>query len=296
MIKPCFTAFIIIFTIQWSYGQDIEKNLQVSVSAGRQEEDFHWSIAGNLSGQNPNVLSELKWKDVTGTNFNASIQWNVWRRFSVYADYNRVNVHSGNINDADYAGDNRTEPTYNENFADNKGYTTAWNAGAGYIIFNNSLFSLTPYFGYTKSSQLFYITDNSGQFSGLNSSYEAWWKGAFLKVRSSLKIWSNLKAMVDVTYSQVSYSANGDWNLISQFQHPLSYSHSAKGYGINAGAKLVYNINRYIGLNVGYNYFNWQTGNGTDQLYLVTHEIDKTQLNGVYRNGYTFNVGVVFSL
>lgn len=102
--------------------------------------------------------------------------------------------------------------------------------------------------------------------------------------------------MVDVTYSQVSYSANGDWNLISQFQHPLSYSHSAKGYGINAGAKLVYNINRYIGLNVGYNYFNWQTGNGTDQLYLVTHEIDKTQLNGVYRNGYTFNVGVVFSL
>ena len=288
MLIPCFAQF--------GYGQDIEKKLQLTLSAGPQKDNLNWSIAGNTSGQSPNVLSELKWQNVKGTNYLAGLQANVWHNIIIVGGYNRVSVKSGSVSDIDYSADNRSQPTYNQNFIDNKGYTSAWYAGAGYIIFNNDRFSLVPSAGYVNNTQSLYITDATGQFPDLNSFYNVQWKGAFIKVKSSLKIWRGLKAMADVTYNQVNYSAQGDWNLINEFMHPVSYSHVAKGYGINAGGSLVYNVTPNVGISVGYTYFNWQTGNGTDQLYLSSGQVDKTQLNGVYRNGHLLSGGIVLSL
>jgi hypothetical protein len=281
---------------QFGYGQGIEKKLQITFSAGPQTDNLNWSIAGNTSGQSPNVLSELKWQNVKGTNYAAGLQINVWHNIDVLGGYNRVSVKSGSVSDIDYSVDNRSQSTYNQNFSDNKGYTSAWYAGAGYIVFNSDRFSLVPSAGYGNNTQSLYITDSSGQFPTLNSFYNVQWKGAFIKVKSSLKIGRGLKAMTDVTYNQVNYSAQGNWNLINEFMHPVSYRHTAKGYGINAGASLVYNITPNVGASIGYSYFNWQTGNGTDQLYLSSGQVDKTQLNGVYRNGYLFSGGIVLSL
>jgi len=278
------------------YGQDIEKKLQLTLSAGPQHDNLHWSIAGNTSGQSPNVLSELKWQNVKGTNYAADLQVSVWRKIVVVGGYNRVSVKSGGVSDIDYSADNRSQPTYNENFSDNKGYTSSWYAGVGYMIFNNKSFSLVPSAGYSNNKQSLYITDATGRFPDLNSFYNVQWKGAFIKVKSSVKIWRELKAMADVTYNQVNYNAQGNWNLINEFMHPVSYNHVAKGYGINAGANLVYDITPNVGVSIGYTYFNWQTGNGTDQLYLSSGQVDKTQLNGVYRNGHLFSGGVVLSL
>ncbi|MDF2431745.1 MAG: hypothetical protein JWP44_1376 [Mucilaginibacter sp.] len=295
-IKVCLLILIILHNVPVLQAQDIEKKLQLSLSTGSQKEDFHWSIAGNSNGQNPNVFSELKWKNISGQNYNAAVQWNAWRRFSLFAGYNRLSVTSGSVNDMDYQGDNRTSPTYTGNFSDNKGNTSSWSAGAGYVIFNNKLFSLVPYAGYGGNVQNLYLVDLTGQFPGLNSSYFAHWNGPFIKVTSSLKIWRGLKLMGDVTYNQDNYTAQGNWNLINEFQHPVSYKHVAKGYGINANARLAFSITRNIALNIGYNYYNWQTGNGTDQLYLASGQVDNTRLNGVYRNGHQVIGGVILSL
>ena len=282
--------------IRAGYGQDLEKKLQLSLSTGHQQGNFHWDIAGNIKGQSPNVLSELKWKNVSGQNYSAAIQWNFWRGLSLLAEYSRVNVRSGTVSDMDYAGDNRTQPTYQQGFSDNKGSTYTWDTGVGYVIFNKSLLSLTPYIGYGTSSQSLYIVDLTGQFPDLNSSYDTRWKGPFLKVTSAVKIWHALKLAADFTYNQVTYNAQGDWNLINEFQHPLSYGHSAKGYGINVGTRLVYNITSNIGLTFGYGYCSWQTGNGTDLLYLASGTVDKTQVNGVSRTGYSLAAGLILSL
>ena len=278
-----------------AYGQDIEKKLQLTLSAGPQTDNLNWSIAGNTSGQSPNVLSELKWQNVKGTNYAAALQFNVWHNIVVLGGYNRVAVNSGSVSDIDYSADNRSQPTYNQNFNDDKGYTSAWYAGAGYVVFNNHRFSLVPSAGYSNSSQSLYITDATGQFPNLNSFYNVQWKGAFIKVKSSLKIWRGLKAIADVVYNQVNYSAQGNWNLINEFMHPVSYSHAARGYGINAGGHLAYNVTANVGLSIGYTYFNWQTGKGTDRLYLSSGEVDKTQLNGVFRAGHCFSGGVILA-
>lgn len=291
-LKLCALFLPVFVNIHSGNGQGIEKKLQISVSTSRQREDFHWSIAGNSNGQNPNVLSELKWKNVSGQEYSTNIQWNMWRRFSLFASYARENIKSGSVNDMDYNGDNRTDPIYTGNFSDNKGYTDSWLAGVGFVIFNNNLFSLVPYLGYGNSSQYLYLVDQTGQFPGLNSSYEAHWNGPFIKLRSSVKVWHSLKLAADITYNQVNYNAQGDWNLINEFQHPVSYRHVAQGYGLSANARLIYNITGNIAAHVGYSYFNWETGNGNDQLYLSSGAIDKTRFNGVFRYGFQVAGGV----
>lgn len=296
LIKPCAFILLMLCIGKIGHGQNVEQKIQLSLSAGPQQDNLHWSIAGNTSGQSPNVLSELKWQNVKGTTYAAAMQINVWGNIVILGEYNRVAVKSGNVSDIDYAADNRSRPTYNQNFGDNKGYTSAWYAGAGYIVFNNRRFSLVPSAGYGNNTQSLYITDATGQFPALNSFYNVQWKGAFIKIKSSLKIWRGLKALANVTYNQVNYSGQGNWNLINEFMHPVSYRHAAKGYGINIAGNLLYNINSNIGISVGYCYFNWQTGNGTDQLYLSSGQVDKTQLNGVYRNGHLFSGGIILSL
>ncbi|CAM3890483.1 hypothetical protein MUGA111182_15805 [Mucilaginibacter galii] len=34
------------------------------------------------------------------------------------------------------------------------------------------------------------------------------------------------------------YSAKANWNLVSEFEHPLSFQHNAEGYGIQASGTL----------------------------------------------------------
>ena len=230
---------------------------------------------------------------MTGQDYGADFQWNIWRRIAMFANYHHENIKSGSVNDMDYNGDNRTSPIYTGNFSDNKGYTASWFAGAGYVIFNNKLFSLIPYIGYGNNTQSLYIVDLTGQFPGLNSIYQTHWNGGTVGVKSSLKICTRLKAAATIVYNQINYSGEGNWNLINEFQHPVSYRHNAQGYGLSATAALNYNFTPNIALRISYAYFNWQTGTGNDFLYLSSGQTDKTRLNEVVRNGYGVFAGAV---
>lgn len=285
-------CFVLAIGVSRIYAQSIEKKLQVSLSSGYQQQNFHWSITGNLNGQNPNIYSELKWQHLGGQNIAANVQWNVWKQFSLYASYNRQSISSGSVTDSDYGADNRTSPTYHETFNGDEGNTSQWNAGAGFILINNERFSLIPYVGYTMSKQSLHLLDRTGNFPDLNSTYQPNWKGGFLKVTSSVRIIKNLKFAADVTYNQVNYNSKANWNLIQTFQHPVSYRHHASGYGIEVGGQFVYTVYRNLSVHVGGGYFNWQTGNGTDELYLNNGQVDKTQLNEVVNSGFSIQGGV----
>jgi hypothetical protein len=289
-----FTGFCFALALgtQQLYAQSIEKKLQLSLATGYQQENFHWSIAGSITGQNPNIYSELKWKRLSGQSINAVAQWNIWKRFSIYADYSRQFISSGTITDTDYGADNRSNPTYNETFNGDKGNTQAWSAGAGFILFNNEFFSLIPYAGYGVSTQALHLFDRSGNFPNLNSTYQTTWKGPFIKVTSSIRLLKKLKFAADVTYNQVSYNGKANWNLIQSFQHPVSYRHHATGYGINAAGQFVYTVYHHLDVHAGGGYFSWQTGAGTDELYLNNGQTDKTQLNEAVRNGFRLQGGI----
>lgn len=294
-----FTGFCLLWLMistRVLYAQSGENKLQFDITDGYQRENFHWSIAGNSNGQNPNVFSELKWAKLGGQSVAASLQWNVYKRFSFYADYTRQFITSGLVNDSDYSSDNRSSNTYNETFNAGKGHTQGWALGAGYQLVNNYWLRLTPYAGYSDNRQSLYLYDSDNRFPGLNSSYQTKWKGAFIKAIASAKLVKKLSFNTDITCNQVNYNAQGNWNLITTFKHPVSYRHHANGYGLNMNGALIYAITNHIAIQAGAGYLNWQTGNGTDLLYLNNGEVDKTQMNGAFRDGFRVFGGLRLSL
>ncbi|SEN23840.1 TonB dependent receptor [Mucilaginibacter gossypiicola] len=293
-----FTGFCLLWLMLGArvvYAQSDGNKLQFDITDGYQRENFHWSIAGNSDGQNPNVFSELKWTKIGGHSITASLQWNVYQKFSVYADYSRQFITSGTVNDSDYSNDNRTGNTYNETFNAGKGNTRGWALGAGYQLINDNWLNLTPYAGYSDNRQSLSLYDSDNRFPGLNSSYQTKWTGVFIKTIASIKLIEKLKFNADITYNQVSYNADGNWNLITTFQHPVSYRHHAIGYGLNMNGALVYTITKHIAIQAGGGYLHWQTGTGTDELYLNSGEVDKTQINGAYRTGFRVFGGIRLS-
>jgi Protochlamydia outer membrane protein len=285
-----FFCMALLYT-QLSFAQNKDR-VQIDFGSGYQQENFHWSIAGDIQGQNPNVYSELKWRDLQGTVLSAHLNANIWSNLFISGGYSHSYIHSGKVNDTDYGSDNRTNPVYNQNFDDNKGYSDMWNAGLAWQLLKDAPVSVRPELGYAQSRQDLYLLDLSGQYANLNSSYAAKWKGPYLKLNATWHIIPKLNLNADVQYTQANYHANADWNLITQFQHPVSYTHSANGYGINTNATLTYNITPYLGVYIGGGYFNWQTGNGTDRLYLTNGQTDDTQMNGAFSNGYKLVAGL----
>ena len=204
---------------------------QISLETGYQSMDFRWSIAGNMNGTGPNVYSELIWKQVKGPALNAAVQWKLGKRLCLSGSYNHVFTQSGNVSDKDYQADNRTEETYQGNFSSGRGYSEYWSAAIGYTIVDNRLVSLVPFIGYGASDQSLYLLDDSPETGALNSSYKAHWYGPLVKVRSTLHLTGRLGVGLDVVYHQVDYRAKADWNLIETFQHPVSFSHTARIWG-----------------------------------------------------------------
>jgi opacity protein-like surface antigen len=288
----CLCVFISTALLQ---AQSLQKKLQLGLSAGYQREDLKWSIAGNIDGQNPNIYSELQWKKVGGQSIAASMQWNFWNKLMLLGEYLRVSIKSGTVRDNDYNGDNRTSPAYDQLFNADKGFTREFALGAGYMLINTENFSFIPYAGYSASKQSLFLLDRSGQYPDLNSTYNTDWEGPFIKAVADLKLAKKLTLQTNLTYTQASYNSKADWNLIPSFQHPVSYRHTAKGYGIDAGAGLQYAVTKNIGINFGGSYFTWQTGEGIDELFLASGGSDKTQLNGVNRRGYKLWAGLVLN-
>lgn len=275
--------------------QEGEK-LLVRVSAGYQRQDFRWSIAGNSAGQDPNIYSELKWRGVSGPTGAAELEWKAWKRWRVFASGSRVFTRWGTMSDTDYGLDNRYDILYHESFPAVGGYDEALAAGIGYCIWNSGPFRLTPFIGYGIRAQYFPITDPGGPYDGLNSSYSAKWRGPLLRGEASLSLSRRWQVIADGVYHQVSYHATADWNLIPTFAQPVSFRHTADGYGIEVDAGLRYLVGKRVSLETGGGYFNWQTGTGIDQLYLNAGGSDQTQLNGVVREGWRCRLGVEIGL
>jgi hypothetical protein len=275
------------------YGRE---RFSVRVSTGYQQENLHWSIAGNSTGQNPNVYSELKWRKVGGPMWQAALVWDPWKRWRLFADGGQVFTRSGRVSDTDYGLNNRTDILYQQEFDSHEGSSYSVSAGVGYRLLDEPLLRLTPYIGYGLNGQSYSILDPGGTYTFLNSHYTTWWKGPLVKLDAGGRLAGRWQWETQVAYHQVNYDAKADWNLISTFSHPVSFRHNAEGYGVDAEAGLRYRAGQRIVFRCGAEYFNWQTGSGIDALYLSSGQTDKTQLNGVGRDGWREEVGVMIRL
>ena len=282
-------SILLLLAGQWASGQGWE----AALSGGYRQENLHWSIAGNSAGQAPNIYSELKWRHVGGLTVNGALRYGFGERWNFFAEGSRLFTSAGRVTDKDYAGDNRTNNVYDQEFAGSNGYGYSVAAGAGYRIWPGSRFELTPSLGYGVSGQHLTITDPGGVYDFLNSYYQTSWFGPFVRGDVRWRPGGRWSAGAVVTYHQVSYRAKADWNLISDFSHPVSFRHRADGFGIEGEVDVRYRVCRLVDLFAAGSGFAWGTGTGIDELYHASAASQQTQLNEVVFTGFELKAGVL---
>jgi hypothetical protein len=279
MVK--FISLLILFGVHASMAQDLPGKLQLSVAGGYRQSALRWSIAGNANGQNPNILSELRWKSVGGAVTGMHIQFGFFDHWQLEGEYERMFFSSGKVYDTDYGGNDRTNIAYAAQFHAGKGGADRWLAGLANQIPVTNEFSITPSAGYGIFHQSLYIAGYTATFNDLNSTYKTKWTGPYGQVLCSIGLKKKLCMNALLRYSQVRYRASANWNLIQEFSHPESFRHTANGYGINAQASLLYRASCIHAIGITGSYSRWQTGRGIDELYLATGGSEQTQLNEV---------------
>jgi len=274
--------------------------LILSAYADFKNENLQWSIAGNSNGQNPNILSEVSWKNLKTRGAGLDIQANIWSGLSFKGKYQHGYIYAGNATDTDYAQDNKTNPTYHASLNSNQGDINSYFAGLSYLLIIYHRLSFSPYAGYTKNKQslLLKSNDNSSQINEkkLNSTYTTNWTGTEIGLDADMAVnnWINFK--VGLSYAQVRYAASADWNLIDAFAHPLSFSHRANGYQTNLNLQTAFQVLPQFSVFIRGNYLHRETGTGTDQLFLADGQNVISQFNGAKGNSKGIGLGICYKL
>lgn len=275
-----------------------EDKIVIAVYGDYLKENLDWSIAGNSSGQNPNVLSEVRWKNLKLRGTGLDVQVNIWSGIIFKGLYHRGTIYSGNATDTDYSQDNRTSPSYQASLNSDQGYSYTYTAALGYRFKLLPVFLITPYAGYNKSRQSLFLKEFNDQTPDgekkLNSTYQTNWTGPVIGFDAALALrnWLSLKGSLN--YTQMKYRAAADWNLIDAFAHPDSFKHTADGYETAATVQLDFRITSPLSVFIRGSYTHAETGTGTDELFLVDGGSVKSQFNEAVRSSKGAGIGICY--
>lgn len=290
----------IIFLVQFFflssnlYPQDQKKRITFETGSIFNESNLEWSIAGNLDGHSPNVLSELKFHSIKSLGYYLRSSYSplTYLKFSVY--YQRNEVISGNGLDTDYRDDNRTNPTFEKPFMSNEGAFTAFNGGIGIPIELYKKLIITPTIFYYLSKQQFYILAN--QMKDLKSVYQADMHGMKISIDANIRLCKIIYSSLTLSYQIMDYKAEANWNLIDIFKHPLSFSQTSKGSGFDVNVGFEGNISNTFSIIASGSLSDISIRKGIDTSYLITEKEISTQFNGAKNIIYGLKMGIRVSI
>lgn len=273
----------------------IEKGFSIGVS----QDKLQWSIAGTISGTDPNIFSELKWRDIGVLHARYFIRSYDKRDGHLYynVDLDYGMILRGENQDSDYNADNRQDEfSRSVNSADG-GQTTNMSAAIGYMFGKKYIrggnWMLIPLLGYSQHSQILEMTEGNqviatqdltpdiGPFGGLDSKYNAEWKGLWAGTRLEYNHYKKMNLFIEYQLHKIQYSAEADWNLRDELQHPKSFIHSARGLGKVISMGINYKISKTTDISISFDYFDFGTNRGLDETYYNDGAFSRTQLNGV---------------
>jgi len=288
-----------------SEAADIQTDL--TLSTGYRVDDLSWNIAGNISGSNPNVLSELTWSNLETLQAAVSgrVLINEWLYLRGSFGYGWA--FSGDNVDSDFSGNDRTqEYSRSTNSADGSTVLDAA-IGLGYqFSFFSGRFRLSPLLGYSYSAQALTLKDGvqvistpsltppAGPIQGLDSTYDASWLGPWLGIDLSFKITEKVTLFGSIEYHWATFDAEGNLNLRNDLAHPKSFEHDADGKGFLIALRVDYFLTGPWTLNMALNYQKWSTDTGLDRLYYANGSIAETRLNEVNWDSYALMLGIVY--
>lgn len=286
---------------------------RLSLNAGLRRDDFDWNVAGDSSGSNPNVRTEVTWDDLTifqiGTDFRADFR----RKFHLRAGLAYGKILDGSSRQSDYLGDDRSSEFSRVTAASDDDRTLDAQIGFGYhFSFSNDRIGLTPLIGYAYNSQRLKMTDGFqvisdfgfsvpvGPLPGLNNTYETGWRGPWLgldlvfRPKLSPDAETGLQIALGLAYHWTDYSAEGNWNLHTNLGQPTQFDHDAEGNGVDVTASVEWMIKKNWGVDFGFVYRNRHAANGTEKARFSNGSTIERQLNDVNWQSYLLGVGVKY--
>jgi len=310
--------FLLACIISWQIGQktafasdfyddqyEVLKKIHLDTRSGYRKGNLNWSIAA--PNNSPNILSELRYEDLeiyeAGVNAKAVIN-----KFYSRASINFGRIANGTGLDSDYKENDRSV-LYSQSESNVGDGTNDLCFGLGYQVdFFSKKLLIAPLAGLSYHSQkvsqkggiqtIFADGDRPAQgrlLSGLNSIYEAKWRTMFVGVDLDFEIIDNLFLSSSVEYHKASYEATANWNLRSDFAHPVSFIHEANGQGTIASISVnrIFAKRWLIGLMVGWQ--DWSTEPGTDTLFWAGGGVSQSKLNGVNWESQSVNLSIGYN-
>ena len=271
--------------------------IELGVDAGFRTDELIWSIPGEFVGRDnnyyrQNIVSELTWKNVKSDYLSG---YGVFRdrQFVVRGDIGYGRIKSGDNQDSDYRGNNRTQEfsrSINKSNGDHVSDVKI-SFGLDFGLMPDEVrgprLQLTPRVGISSHVQSLRMTNLRqtvsqpqyapmgvtppavGSYGGLNSSYEARWSGPWFGGDARYHVNDKISLRAEFEYHQAAYSAEANWNLRSDLAHPKSFAHSADGDGQvwRLGAEMALINQARISFSITSQ--EWTTGKGTDRFYFA---------------------------
>jgi hypothetical protein len=311
-------AALIAFLPARASARDVIDHFDLDVTGGKRVDQLDWNVAGDFDGHNPDVLSELTWKDLESYQVSARgklVMANNRFPFGgmVRGGFSYGEINSGTNQDSDYNGDGRTHEFSRSNNRADSGNVWDASLGGGVVFSNRSrTFSLAPVAGFSYHQQNLTIQDGYqtmndpastpsslaggvpalGPIAGLNSTYDAQWRSGWLGVDVDYNPAPFFDLHATAEFHSGKYEAEADWNLRTDLQHPRSFRHTSdnatgvvSSIGMRAGSPKLF-------LTVDYQYQKWQADNGLDRTYFSDGTVWVTKLNEVNWEASSINAGV----
>lgn len=278
----------------------VEPPYEYSLGAGYRRDDLSWSIAGG----GINVASEVRWKKTVIAQLRAAGKVYLGGGWLIRGTYSTGAVKSGSNQDSDYGGNNRTQE-YSRSNNTTGGAVRDLSIGLGRRIemlrsVGEDAIRITPLAGLSIHEQSLTMYDGHqtipahGPINGLQNSYATRWKGSWLGLDALFSLTANFSLNSTVEYHWVDYSAEADWNLRSDFAHPVSFRHVARGQGTSIAVGASYRFNRNFLANALLDRQKWNTNPGYDQTNFSTGVVNYYTLNPVSWDSTSLYLSAVY--
>nr|WP_147243566.1 hypothetical protein [Chitinophaga flava] len=240
----------------------------------------------------PNILSELKFNQVTALGVYAEGVFRPFKRIEIQGHYQKNGTISGTVHDADYNGDNRSKITYDEYFQSNQGHLEAFSAR---VVLNGLIrknYTLNIGIGYNNTQQNYFLLSPDNE--KLRTTYLAKWRGPTLSAGGKYHITQSLYLEGVFTFGLLQYNAVANWNLAREFQHPVSFKQEANGNSLDVKLGIIYQLNTHLGVMANGVLGRSTTKAGTDIAYLSNNAQVVTQFNGAHSRYARISMGIIF--
>lgn len=271
-----------------SYAQADE--MTVSYGLGVRNDSLRWSIATDLIGTPPNILSELTWRKLQGREDHLGFEYIATSGWAGRITLNLAQFdQGGEIQDSDYQFNNR-----GGEFSRSLSATHGSNAQDLALIIGKQVYTsadeelqITPVIGLASNVIDLHMNEGvqtipaTGPFAGLESSYRAQFSSTLVGMEA--RWWFAQPFGLDLKWHHqwFTYHADADWNMRADFMHPVSFNQDGDGVDNRWTLGLLARLNKSWTMELAHTIRNGLFRNGRDVLYLANGVQERTLLHDV---------------